>query len=104
MTVTRESRGGGLGRRACPSRRAFRIMLWFLWNTGARTCEARALRWSDVDYEQGVIRLRIHKTVHHDGQARLIGLHAGVLRVLRRLRRSREQFPGRRQTTFAGEQ
>jgi integrase len=72
------------------SRRAFRSALYFLWETGARVGEMRCLEWKDVDLENGVAILHEHKTRQATGQARLIALPAGVLRLLRwRFRRQR---------------
>ncbi|GIW81463.1 MAG: hypothetical protein KatS3mg105_3270 [Gemmatales bacterium] len=50
----------------------------------ARTCEMRAVRWRDVDWENRVIELRQHKTSRSTGKSRLIGLDPVMYRLLRR--------------------
>jgi integrase len=69
-----------------PSARALRRALYFLRRTGARTCELRAVRWRDVDWEAKVIRLQHHKT-ERTGEDRIIGLDARLMRFLRNLHR-----------------
>ena len=89
--------------------RPLRRILFFLSRTGARTCEARELRWSDVDLEQGFVRLAQHKTAGQQAYAkpRVFALEPVVLRILRNMRKRRsfqidhvfvnsEQTPGTR--------
>lgn len=75
----------GKGRRARPSRFAFRRQLWFLWHTGSRTCEARECRWEQVDFNRRTITLQKHKTAKATGEARVIPLRRVVVRYLRYL-------------------
>jgi hypothetical protein len=74
-------------RAACnsASARALRRALFFLRRTGCRTCELRAMRWRDVDWPAGVIRLGEHKTARATGDVRIIGMDAATLRFLRNL-------------------
>lgn len=80
MRFARES--NGRGRRARPGRVHFRLICWFLWETGARTGEARALKWSDVDLQKGAAFLQEHKTKKKVGGARVVPLSPRVVRVL----------------------
>jgi integrase len=73
------------------SARALRRALFFLRRTGCRTCEMRHVRWADVDWEAGVIRLEHHKTARATGDVRVIGLDHCTLRFLRNLRRQRSR-------------
>lgn len=75
--------------RAHPGRTAFRIALWLLWNTGARTCELRNATFSDVDWETSVIRLTDHKTTRATGLDRIIALNRRVMRLVRWLHKHR---------------
>ena len=79
---------GRRGRRR-PGRSAFRIAWWFLWQTGARTCEMREAQWEYVDWEAGLLRFPDHKTRKKTGQSRVIPLSARVLRLLQFLHRHR---------------
>lgn len=74
---------GRRGRRKRPSSSAFRKIVWFLWETGARTCEARECCWQHLDWEKGIITLDSHKTVKVTGVARVITLTRAALRLLR---------------------
>ena len=71
----------GFGYRA--SRRSFRAGMIFLWRTGCRTCEMRAARIEDIDWQARVVRLRKHKTSKSTGAVRVIPLDRHVLRMLR---------------------
>lgn len=84
MRAARSCDGKG-GRRANPSRLAFRRCLWILWHTGMRTCESRELAWEHVDWDAGCAVLRKHKTAKVTGENRVIPLRRVVLRYLRRL-------------------
>lgn len=77
----------GRDRRARSSRSLFRNAVFFLWETGSRTCEMRSIRWTDVDWDAGVIRLEDHKTAAKTGRVRLIPLTKKLLRLLRLLKR-----------------
>lgn len=73
----------GKGRRKRSGRTHLRFILWFLWETGCRTCEARDLEWTHIDWEKGVAFMPKHKTKKRVGGVRTIPLSARVLRVLR---------------------
>lgn len=75
--------------RGRPSRFAFRRTLWFLWQTGARTCESREADWSQLDWECGALMMTDHKTSKITATDRLIPLSKLALRYLRWLWRSR---------------
>ena len=47
----------------------------------------RQVRWADVDWQAGVIRLEHHKTAKATGDVRVIGLDPCTLRFLRNLHR-----------------
>lgn len=89
MRLAREC--NGKGRRKRPSRGAFRVALFFLMETGARTCEMREALWTDVDFDRGVITLGIHKTSRKTGKPRMVPLGARVLRLLRWMHRKRPE-------------
>lgn len=80
--------------RARPSRTRFRFQLWFLWETGCRTCELRAALWEQVDWERGLLVLDDNKTKRATGRGRVIPLSPKVVRVLRWLWRRR--LPGQK--------
>lgn len=83
-------RGPGRQRaRRHPSATRFRFQLWFLWQTGCRTCELRAALWEHVDWQRGLLILPRPKTHRATGRARSIPLPPHVLRVLRWLYRRR---------------
>lgn len=65
------------------SRIAFRFAIYFLLETGARTCELRDVRWEMVDWDRGVLTLTKHKTAAATGDARLIPLDGLIMRLLR---------------------
>ncbi len=73
-------------KRKSPSATAFRVALWFLWETGCRTCEMRSIEWGFLDWEAGVVRLKKHKT-DRTGHDRIIPLSNRALRLLRILKR-----------------
>lgn len=90
MRTARECRGLRVnGTRERQGRAAFRLVLWFLWETGCRTCEAKAAKWEQVDWKAGIIRLPTHKTGKVTGDDRLIPLSRRVLRLLRWIRQRR---------------
>jgi integrase len=70
---------------ACEGPRAhLKPLLIFLLDTACRRGEAFQLKWSDVDLENGLIRVR--KTTTKTWEARTIGLTARVREELERLR------------------
>jgi len=69
--LMRRARGQGL---------ALRLACCFLWRTGARPGEMRAVCWENVDWALGVIRLPSLKLNAED---RVIGLDGRMLRLLR---------------------
>lgn len=79
---------GKRGTRRNPSCEAFRNSVWFMWQTGCRTCEMRGLAWDEIDWENGIARLTKHKT-DRMGEDRLIPLSDRVVRFLRWIRRHR---------------
>jgi integrase len=81
--VGRANRGGGGYRK---SRIALRVAMHFLWTTGARPCEMRELKWSDVDLDRGVCVLTEHKT-ERTGRDRIIALPESVVRLFRLFQR-----------------
>jgi integrase len=69
--------------------------LWFLWQTGARTCEMRLALWSDVTWDGECPRIMLvkNKTARKTGKARVIPLTPIVVRVLRLMqKRARSPF------------
>jgi integrase len=90
-TANRRGRRRAFGTKG--TRRAFRWVLMFLWATGARTCEAREMKWADLDLERGLILLRINKTSRSTGESRTIILTNALCRCLRRLRRRLNPHP-----------
>lgn len=62
----------------------FRILLFSLWNTGARPSELRRLKWSEVKADRLV--LPVHKTVRHTKKPRVIQLNTAMCRLFRFLR------------------
>ena len=65
------------------TRRRFRLALYFLWETGARTCEMRSLRWCDLDLDRRIAALAQHKTRKAGGEMRTIVLSHALCRLLR---------------------
>lgn len=74
------------------SRVAFRMAIFFLWQTGCRTCEVREMRWQDVDWRAGSVRLKKGKTSRKTG-TRIIALTRAALRLLGFLKRWRNPTP-----------
>jgi integrase len=74
--------------------RPLRNALFFLWHTGARTCEMRAVRWDDIVFgAEPRIILFEHKTARKTGKPRIIALNAVVAKFLMWLKkRSKSQF------------
>jgi integrase/recombinase XerC len=75
--------------------RPMKFALHFLHRTGARTCEMRLLKWSDVHLEGPCPHLLIvkHKTAKKTGKPRIIGLDKFAVRLLKALqRKSKSEF------------
>jgi integrase len=71
--------------------KALRRILYYLWNTGCRPCEARELTWDMVHFPESVVIKEDHKTINaqKDPQPRIIGLEPRLVRFLRNLYRQR---------------
>ncbi len=71
----------------------FRPVLLFLRWTGMRPIELCTMKWSDVDFEQGVIRLAQHKTAktQRRPRPRLIVLTDEALALLRQMEQARKR-------------
>lgn len=67
--------------------RALRRAIYFLWKTGARPGEMRNLKWSQIDWVNGTVHLREHKTAHITGDDRIIGLPSRLLGLLAAMKR-----------------
>jgi integrase len=67
-----------------PGSMAFRLVLFFVWQTGVRLQEMRLLEWDEIDWEQGVVRLELgkNKTARSTGKQRIFGLGPRLLAVL----------------------
>lgn len=89
LNLAREH-SGKRGKRKNPSSKAFRNAVWFLWETGCRTCEMRELLWDEIDWGAGVARLTKHKT-DRTGEDRVIPLTDRALRLLRWLAKGRSR-------------
>lgn len=87
LRVAKES--DGIISRCKPARSAFRLAIWFLWETGCRTCEMRSARFVDVDWKRRVLVLAEHKTARSTGQARILPL-GRAYRLIRWLFRHRQ--------------
>lgn len=63
---------------------SLRRLLLFLWWTGARPGEARALKWPHIDTQRACARLLEHKTAHsrRDRHQRVIVLFPAVVKLL----------------------
>ncbi len=62
---------------------SLRAALFFLRQTGARTCEMREALWADItDGDRPCIALFKHKTARKTGQCRIVALNRRILRVL----------------------
>jgi integrase len=64
----------------------FRRMLLFLRYTGCRPGEMRKLKWTDIDWKAGVIRLQEHKTKKKIQKPRVIVLAPVALDMLREMK------------------
>jgi len=68
----------------------FKRLLIFLKFTGARPCEAGAMRWQDVRFDKRCVILETHKTSKKTGKPRIIPLIAPVLKMLVWMRQRRQ--------------
>lgn len=66
-----------------------RIFLLFLFHTGARVGEAFRLRWEDVDFQEGKIRLGTRKTRDHGMKYAWLPLTSDLHEALADLRKMR---------------
>ncbi len=57
-------------------------VICFLWHTGCRPSEAAAVTAESVDWENGVVRLKDHKTARHGKGDRIIYLNPQAAEVL----------------------
>ncbi len=74
--------------------RPLRNALFFLRETGARTCEMRECLWTDITFgDQPCVTLFQHKTARKTGKSRVIALNAVVARFLLWVRRSARSSP-----------
>ncbi len=78
------------------TRWAFRRALAFLWETGARTCEMKLVRWEEIDLAAGVAILKLSKTSRQTGQKRIIALSIKIVRLLTWIKRRIRPKPGDR--------
>jgi integrase len=62
------------------ARGEFKLLLFVLWNTGARPAEVRRLRWKQV--HDGYWKLDQHKTIRQTGKPRIIHLNAPMRRLM----------------------
>lgn len=69
------------------TRRAFRRALVFLWETGARTCEMKEVRWEDIDLAAATAILTVGKTTRATGEKRVIVLSDKIVRLLAYIKR-----------------
>src|SRR5579862_6430602 len=75
------------------TRLRFRQALWFLWETGCRTCELREIGWEHYDDERGLFELP-GKTTGRTGKKRLLVLPSRAWRLVRWLRRRDSRSKG----------
>lgn len=66
------------------TRSRFRLALWFLWETGCRTCELYKLDWSMWDGERGCFTLD-SKTTGKTGRKRILALPRRAWRLIGRM-------------------
>lgn len=91
QTLLRVSAGRPSKKRPSPAAR-FRQVLIFLWLTGSRPKEAATLRWSNVDFETGLIVLNEHKTIRTQTtpQPRIIPMDDVVIKLLSSIKKRNE--------------
>jgi integrase len=82
----------GRGRKRPTPGMRIREVLYFLWLTGCRPGEASHLRWSNVDFDRGLVVIMEHKTskTQKVPKPRIIPMHAAVVRLLHRIRKRNE--------------
>jgi integrase len=80
------AQGGGKAKGKRPTSLRFRLAVWFLWETGCRTCEMFNLKWEQYDDEKGVFTLP-SKTTRKTGKPRLLVLPKRAWRMIRWMRR-----------------
>lgn len=87
QALLRSSSSGGGRKKLTPAAR-FRMVLIFLWFTGARPSEASRLKWSDVNLDVGQIVLQNHKTrrTQRTLRPRVIFLHPVIVKLLKVIR------------------
>jgi integrase len=74
-------------------------LIWLYLLTGMRKSELMAIKWEDIDLEQGSIRLAKHKTSKKSGAAKHVPLSALAVRLLKSMPRfidNSHVFPGLR--------
>lgn len=65
------------------SRSLFRVCLWFLFDTGARTCEAwTGARWENLSWEHGAVIIWRHKTARKVSKPRILVFGGKTARLL----------------------
>lgn len=75
------------------TRAAFRRALAFLWETGARTCEMKEVRWEQIDLAAGTAILTVGKTTRATGEKRVIVLSEKIVRLLAWIKRHARPKP-----------
>jgi integrase len=90
MRFARSVSGRGTRKRSASR---FRTALFFLHETGARTCEMRRADWSQLDWSTGMLVQPESKTSRKTGRKRQIPLGAVLVRLLRRIHRA-AGYPG----------
>lgn len=85
------------------ARGPFKVVLFSLWNTGARPAEVRRLKWDEV--HDGYWKILKHKTSKQTGKPRIIRLNRPMRRLMQTLPRQGEHvflnFRGKPWTTNA---
>ncbi len=76
------------------TRAAFRRALAFLWESGARTCEMKEVRWEEIDLGAGTAILTVGKTTRATGEKRVIVLSEKIVRLLAWVKRHVRPKPG----------
>lgn len=84
--ILRTARKIGLGKGHRKTATLFRLAVWFLWETGARTCELYKLDWSQYDPEKGLFLIET-KTTQKTGRRRPLVLVTRAWRLINFLHR-----------------
>lgn len=79
--ILRTARTIGLGKGHRKTATLFRLAVWFLWETGCRTCEMYKLDWEQWDAARGCFELNT-KTTQKTGRKRLLVLPARAWRLI----------------------